>query len=101
LIDQQHKTGSGTNLNTGEGGLLAILVDDERTSREVVIQHNSELEDLKILIANVLGKGDDPQARHGRDFVGGSRERNFKTTNGANRGLSVSADGRKAKSNKR
>ena len=88
-----------TNRNTGEGGLFSIFTDNERTSGELVIQHGPVLEDLQILIADVLDSGNDPQVRHGRNFVGGSRERNLKAANGTNRGFCVGADGRKSESN--
>ena len=67
----------------------------------LVVQHSLELEDLHILVASVLHSGNDPQVRHGCDIVGGGRERNLKTTDGANGGFGVSTDGRKTKGSKR
>ena len=67
----------------------------------LVIQHGSELEDLQILIADVLDSGNDPHIGRGRDLAGWSRERNLETASGANRGLGVSTDDRKAKSDQR
>ena len=96
------ETGEGReNLNTGEGGLFPILTDNERASREPVIQHGSRLQDLQILIANVLDSGNDPEVGHGRNFVGGGRERDLKTTDGADRGLGVNTDGRNTKNDER
>ena len=93
--------GARTNLNTGEVDYFAILPDDERASRALVVQHTPGLEDLQILIANVLDRGDDPEFGYGGDFVDGTRKRNFKTTNGAGRGLGVSTDGRESNNGER
>ena len=87
-----------TNLETGERDIFSILGDDERLSSFPVIQHSSGLADRQILVANVLDSSDDPDFGHGRDRVGRSQEGNLKTIGGANGGLSVSADGRKAES---
>ena len=89
------------NLGTSEGDYFSIFGEDERLSRMLVIQRSSGLEDLQILIANVLDCGDDPYFGRGRDLVGGSREGNLKTTSSANRGLRISADGRKTESEER
>ena len=91
------REGGSTNRSTGKWDLLSNLIDDESASRVLVIQHCSKLEDPQTPLAGVLDGGDDPQVSHGRDFVGWSRERNIKTTKGANRGLVVGADGRETK----
>ena len=90
-----------TNLNTDEVDLFAVLPDDERASRVLVVQHTFGLEDLQILIANVLDRGDDPQFGHGGDFIGGTREGDIEITTGASRGIGVSTDGRKSESKER
>ena len=100
-VGQDAGRGVNTNRDTNEGGLFAILADGERTSRELVIQHGSVLEDLRSLAATVRDTGNDLQVRHGRDFVGGSRERDLKTTQAASRRLGVGTDGRKSESDER
>ena len=93
--------GGSTNGGTDEGDLLSILLDDEGPSGVLAVQHGPELEDLHIIIPSVLDGGGDPQVGCGRDFVGGSRERELETTTGANGGLGVSTDGGETKSDKR
>ena len=90
-----------TNISTGEGDLFSILGDDERVSKGLIIQHSSELDDVQILIANILDGGNDHDFGRGHDLVGGSRERDLKTTGGANRRLRVSTNGRETKSKER
>ena len=90
-----------TNHGTNEFGLFAIIPDDERASGAFVIQHSLGLEDLQIRITNILDGGDDPEFGHGGDFVDGTRERHVETTNGASRGVGVTTDGRKSKSEER
>ena len=90
-----------TNLNTSEGDLSPILGDDKRASGVLGIQHGSELNDLQALVTDVLDSDNDPQFGYGRDFVGGSREKNLKTAAGANHGLGVRTGGRKTKSDKK
>ena len=77
------------------------LGDDERANKGLVIQHSSELDDVQIFIANILDGGDDHDFGRGRDLVGGSREKDLKTTGGTNGGLSVSTNGRETKSKER
>ena len=90
-----------TDLNADEGDIFSILGDDERASRVLVIQHSSGFEDLQILVAHILDGGDDPDFGHGRDLVGGSREKNLKLSGGANGGLGVGTDGHKTESKER
>ena len=94
--------GSGrTNPGGVERDLLPILGHDESVGGVLVIQHGSEPEDLQTLIADVLDSGDDPEVRQKCDLIGRSREKDLKTTTGVNRGLGVSTDGGKTKSNER
>ena len=99
--DARDRKSKSANLSAGEGDLLSILADDERASVVLIVQHSSELDDLQIFVARVLHGGNDPQIGYGWDIVGGSRDRDLKTTGGASGGFGVSTDGCKTKRNKR
>ena len=77
----------------------AKFVEDGRASRELVIQHGSEHEDLQSSSPTFLTVATILRVRHGRDFVCGSRERNLRATGGANCGHSVGTYGRKNEDN--
>ena len=95
------REGESTNRGTDEGDLFSVLADGESVKKVFVIQHGSELEDLQIHIAGVLDSCDDSEVGHGRNVVGGSGEKEFETTSGTSRGLGVSTDCGKTKSDER